>query len=63
MLRNVSTIETTAIGVATAGLVASAGTEVTWKTVLDEANTVMTNAANLYLLIGQNAQKVLALFN
>jgi hypothetical protein len=63
MLRNVSTIETTAIGVATAAYVASGGTDETWEKVMTECNKVMTDAAKLYLLIGTNAHAVLTLFN
>lgn len=62
MLRNVSTVETTAIGAATAAWVASGGVDVLYETIIDKGMTIMQEAAALYLTIGQNAYKVLIQF-
>jgi hypothetical protein len=63
MLRNISTIETTAIGVATAAWVASEGTLVAYKDIIDEGITIMKAAADLYKTIGTNAYFVLNQFS
>ena len=62
MLRNISTVETTAIGAATAAWVASGGVDVIYETIIDKGMAIMQEAAALYLTIGQNAYKVLIQF-
>jgi len=62
MLRNISTVETTAIGAATAAWVASGGVDVLYETIIDKGMTIMQEAAALYLTIGQNAYQVLVQF-
>ncbi len=62
MLRNISTMETTAIGAATAAWIASEGADVIYETIIDKGMTIMQEAAALYLTIGQNAYKVLIQF-
>jgi hypothetical protein len=59
MLRNVSTIQITAIGAATAAWIASAGADVTYETIIDKSMAILQEAAALYLTIGENAYKVL----
>jgi hypothetical protein len=68
MLRNISTIETTAIGVATAAWIAAVAANNTtaaagYQAIIQEGTTVMTSAAVLYGTIGTEAYKVLAQFN
>jgi hypothetical protein len=67
MLRNVSTIETTAIGVATAGWVAAVAADnvpqaTGYQAIVDHGIVIMQETAALYKTIGTNAQLVLALF-
>lgn len=62
MLRNISTIETTSIGAATAAWIASGGADVIYETVIEECMTIMNKAADLYKTIGQNAYFVLMQF-
>jgi len=62
MLRNISTIESTAIGAATAAWIASEGVDVIYETIIDKGMTIMQQAADLYLKIGQNAYQVLIQF-
>ena len=62
MLRNISTIETTSIGAATAAWIASEGVDVIYETIIDKGMTIMQQAADLYLKIGQNAYQVLIQF-
>lgn len=62
MLRNISTIESTAIGAATAAWIASEGVDVIYETIIDKGMTIMQEAADLYLKIGQNAYQVLIQF-
>jgi hypothetical protein len=62
MLRNISTVETTAIGAATAKWIATGSTDPVYQTIIMSSLDVMTQAAGLYLLIGQNAYKVLNQF-
>jgi len=67
MLRNISTIETTAIGVATAAWVAAvaannAPAATGYQAIVDHGIVIMQETAALYLTIGSNAQAVLALF-
>ena len=61
MLRNVSTIETTAIGAATAKWIANP-TDLSYVEIINQSITVMQQAAGLYLTIGQNAYTVLSQF-
>lgn len=60
-LRNISTISTTAIGVAMAQLMSS-GDEKTWGTVIAAAQNLVQASANDLLVIGQNATQVLQSF-
>jgi hypothetical protein len=60
MLRNISTIETTAIGAATAAWLATE--DPIYETIIQSSMTVMQDAAALYLTIGQNAYTVLTQF-
>jgi hypothetical protein len=67
MLRNVSTIETTAIGVATAGWVAAVAADnvpqaTGYQAIVDHGVVIMQETAALYLTIGTNAAAVMALF-
>lgn len=62
MLRNVSTIEVTAIGAATAAWLANPE-NVAYKQIIDEAMTVIQSASATYLNIGQNAYKVFKQFD
>jgi Na+/citrate or Na+/malate symporter len=62
MLRNVSTVEVTAIGAATAAWIATKQTQ-PYKDIIEESITVMQQAAALYLTIGQNAYTVMNQFN
>jgi 3D (Asp-Asp-Asp) domain-containing protein len=62
MLRNISTVETTAIGAATAAWIASEGVDVIYETIIDKGMAIMQQAADLYLKIGQNAYQVLIQF-
>ena len=61
MLRNISTIEVTAIGAATAAWLAT-GLEAVYKPIIEESVKVMQDSADLYLKIGQNAYTVLDQF-
>jgi hypothetical protein len=62
MLRNISTIEVTAIGAATAAWLADPA-NAAYETIINEATTVIQNAAAAYLLIGQNAYTVFKQFD
>lgn len=62
MLRNVTTVEVTAIGAATAAWLAT-GLEEVYKPIITESVKVMQDAADLYLKIGQNAYTVLNQFD
>jgi hypothetical protein len=62
MLRNINTVETTAIGAATAKWIATGSSDPVYQTIISSSLEVMTQAAGLYLLIGQNAFKVLTQF-
>jgi len=62
MLRNISTVETTAIGTATAAWIASGGTDVIYEQIIDKGMSIMQDAAALYLTIGKNAYTVLMQF-
>lgn len=62
MLRNISTVETTAIGAATAAWIASGGTDVIYEQIIDKGMSIMNEAAALYLTIGKNAYTVLMQF-
>jgi|GEM_PF-1218553 len=62
MLRNISTIEVTAIGAATAAWLAT-GLEAVYKPIIEESVKVMNESADLYLKIGQNAYTVLDQFS
>lgn len=59
-LRNMSTIATTAAGVALAQLLATK--DPAYAEVITQANLTVTNAAANFLLIGQNATQVLSQF-
>jgi len=59
MLRNVSTIQITAIGAATAAWIASGGTDVSYEAIIDKSMAILNEAAALYLTIGEKAYKVL----
>jgi hypothetical protein len=61
MLRNVSTIEVTAIGAATAAWIATK--DPAYKTIIDESMTVIQAASAAYLQIGQNAFTVFKQFD
>ena len=63
MLRNISTIETTAIAAATSAWIASEGLDIAYETIIDKGMAIMNDAAALYLTIGQNAYAVLNQFN
>ncbi|HBB96138.1 MAG TPA: hypothetical protein DC054_12180 [Blastocatellia bacterium] len=56
MLRNVSTIQITAIGAATAAWIASANP--VYKEIITSSISTLQEAAALYLTIGENAYKV-----
>lgn len=60
MLRNVNTVEVTAIGAATAAWIATKDEK--YKPIIEESMKVMQDAASLYLTIGQNACQVLSQF-
>lgn len=60
MLRNVSTIEVTAIGAATAAWLATKDPQ--YKEIIDASMKVIQDAAATYLTIGQNAYQVLNQF-
>ena len=60
MLRNVSTVEVTAIGAATAAWIATK--DPLYKEIITTSMSVMQDAAALYLTIGQNAFTVLKEF-
>jgi hypothetical protein len=60
MLRNVSTIETTAIGAATAAWLATQ--DPAYALIIETSMSVMEQTAALYLTIGTNAATVLAKF-
>lgn len=60
MLRNVSTVEVTAIGAATAKWIAT--TDPQYKDIIEESINVINQAAAAYLTIGQNAYTVLSKF-
>ena len=60
MLRNVSTIEVTAIGAATAAWLATKDPQ--YKDIIDASMKVIQDAAATYLTIGQNAYQVLNQF-
>src|SRR5262245_26136029 len=60
MLRNVNTVEVTAIGAATAAWLATK--EPAYQVFITESITVMQKAAENYLTIGTNAFKVLSQF-
>lgn len=62
MMRNISTIETTAIAAATSAWIASEGLDIAYKQIIDEGMSVMNAAATLYLKIGKNAYEVLSQF-
>jgi len=62
MLRNISTVETTAIGAATAAWIASEGADIIYETIIDKGMAIMQEAAALYLTIGKNAYTVLVQF-
>lgn len=59
-LRNVMTISTTAIGVALAQLLATGDTQ--YAQAIDEANTVIANAADQFKKVGENAAAILNSF-
>jgi hypothetical protein len=61
-LRNVNTIETTAIGAATAAWLATPE-NVAYKEIIQSSMEMMTQAAALYLTIGTNAATVLQKFD
>jgi hypothetical protein len=61
MLRNVSTVEVTSIGAATAAWIATK--DPSYKEIIDTSMNVMKEAAALYKTIGTNAFDVLALFS
>jgi len=61
MLRNISTIEVTAIGAATAAWLAT-GLEGVYKPIIEESVKVMQDSAALYKTIGENAYAVLEQF-
>jgi len=63
MLRNITTIETTAIGAATSAWIASEGVDVLYEAVIDKGMSIMNDAAALYVTIGQAAYKVLNQFS
>lgn len=60
MLRNVTTVEVTAIGAATAAWIATK--DPSYKEIIQNSMDIMTSAADLYKTIGTNAQAVLMLF-
>lgn len=60
MLRNVSTVEVTAIGAATAAWIATKDPK--YKDIIDESMKMIDEAADAYLKIGQNAYAVLNQF-
>jgi hypothetical protein len=60
MLRNVSTVEVTAIGAATAAWIATQNPA--FKEIIQNSMEVMKFAADQYVTIGKNAQQVLSLF-
>jgi hypothetical protein len=62
MLRNISTIETTAIAAATSAWIASEGLDIAFEAIIDKGMSIMNDAAALYLKIGQNAYQVLSQF-
>jgi hypothetical protein len=62
MLRNVNTVETTAIGAATAKWIATGSSDPVYETIITKSLEVMTQAAGLYLVIGKNAFAVLSQF-
>src|ERR1041385_2828954 len=61
MLRNVSTVEVTSIGAATAAWIPTK--DPSYKEIIDTSMNVMKEAADLYKTIGTNAFDVLALFS
>lgn len=61
MLRNISTIETTAIGVATAKWV-EMPENVAYKLIIDTAGEVIANTAKLVATIGQETASVLSAY-
>lgn len=62
MLRNLTTVETTAIGAATSAWIASEGIDIAYEAIIDKGMSIMEQAATLYVTIGQNAYKVLTQF-
>lgn len=60
MLRNISTVETTAIGAATAAWIATKDEK--YKDIITESMTIINGAADAYLKIGQNAYAVFSQF-
>jgi hypothetical protein len=60
MLRNISTIEVTAIGAATAAWLATQ--DPVYKEIIDAGTAVITAASNVYLEIGKNAYTVFSQF-
>jgi hypothetical protein len=62
MLRNINTVETTAIGSATAKWIATGSSDPVYQTIITSSLEVMTQAAGLYLTIGKNAFTVLSQF-
>jgi hypothetical protein len=60
MLRNVSTVQVTAIGAATAAWIATR--DPSYEAVIDKSMAVLKDAVGLYLSISQNAFNVLAQF-
>jgi len=61
MLRNVSTVEVTSIGAATAAWIATK--DPSYKEIIDTSMNVMKEAADLYKTIGTNAFAVLTQFS
>ena len=61
MLRNISTVELTAIGIATAKWLENPA-DPKYKELIDESMKTIVAASTTYMTIGQNAAKVLDLF-
>ena len=61
MLRNITTVELTAIGVATAKWLENPANPA-YKEIIDESMKTIVAASKTYMTIGQNAAKVLDLF-
>lgn len=62
MLRNMSTISSTAIGVAMSQMIANPDKVSEYSKIISQANTIVTNAASNFKTIGDYAAQVLSNF-